>query len=364
MKKILFVFTAVDFKGGIPRFNRNIIDAATMSDCQIDVLVLNDDGKISDYEESISRYKTFSASKLSLIFCLMRFLFLNKYNKIFIGHINLAPLILMKFVMPLNFMAKGYIFAHGVEIWGRIRGIKKLCLKNFFNCLAVSSYTAKSIVEQIGERYQDKVVVFPNTIPKEWYRDEGVRKLTGAPNDLPNKYILTVSRLDITERKKGIDNLIKALPNINSEYSLVIVGKGNDVDYLKGIANHIGVLNRIIFYHHVGDDLLKKFYKGSLCFVLPSDKEGFGIVYLEAMFHGIPAIGARSKGVIDVIEDHVDGLLVKYGDILGLKNAINELVEDYNLRERIVKNGERKVHHGGSFSFHAFSHRLNSILQS
>ena len=364
MDKILFIFSAVDFKGGIPRFNRNVIDAALSSTCEIHMIVLNDAEKLPDFDGNISKYEVCSSSKLMFISKIFLHLMFHRYEKIFIGHLNLTPLIFLKYLTLVNTFADSYMFAHGVEIWGRLGRFKKFCLKNFSQCLAVSSYTANSIIEQMGLQFHEKILVFPNTIPKYWY--EGMQNNTSGtlPSNLPDKYILTVSRLDKTERRKGVDDLIKTLPKIEKECCLVVVGQGNDVTYLKEIANSLNVKDRVRFYHQVDDGLLKSLYENALCFALPSDKEGFGIVYLEAMYYGVPVVGARSKGVTDVIEDQTDGLLVDYGDVDGINIVITELINNEKLREFIVKNGLSKVSSDGIFSFNMFSRRMLKILYS
>ena len=361
---MLFVFTALNFKGGIPRFNQNVIDAAIESGHQVDLLVLNDSERISDYTNSITNYHIFSKNKFRFVFVLLRILFSSKYKQIFIGHINLSPLVFIKYFSPLNFFSKGYIFAHGIEIWGRLNFVKKISLKSIYRYLAVSSYTAESIILQMGESHRHKTVIFPNTIPKRWYLNEKHDDISPTELKLPKHYILTVSRLDRTERKKGIDDLIKSMNKVCSEYSLVIVGKGNDIAYLKNVALDSKVLDRVYFYENVSDDLLKKLYESALCFALPSDKEGFGIVYLEAMYYGIPAIGAKSKGILDVIDSNVDGLLVEYGDVESISHSINQLIKNDEMRNEFISNGYKKVMSDGEFSYTKFSQRLFHILNS
>jgi len=77
--------------------------------------------------------------------------------------------------------------------------------------------------------------------------------------------------------------------------------------------------------------------------VMPSRVDAFGIVYLEAWANRKPVIGARAGGVPEVIKDGEDGLLVPFGDIQGLSEAISLLLEDDNLASRLGEKGFRKT---------------------
>jgi glycosyltransferase involved in cell wall biosynthesis len=96
--------------------------------------------------------------------------------------------------------------------------------------------------------------------------------------------------------------------------------------------------------------------------VLPSGKEGFGIVFLEAMYFGAPVIAASEKGALDVIRDGETGLLVRFGDSIALKKAIERLRDDAALRERLRERGRATVIGDGEFTFRRFSIRTADIF--
>lgn len=78
--------------------------------------------------------------------------------------------------------------------------------------------------------------------------------------------------------------------------------------------------------------------------LLPSRTDSFGIVLLEAWAHGKAVIGARAGGIPDVIDHQQDGLLVNFGDVKGLAEAIEALLADASQRQTMGKNGRNKVH--------------------
>jgi glycosyltransferase involved in cell wall biosynthesis len=78
--------------------------------------------------------------------------------------------------------------------------------------------------------------------------------------------------------------------------------------------------------------------------LLPSRTDSFGIVLLEAWAHGKPVIGARAGGIPGVIDEWHNGLLVGFGDVAGLAEAIQTLLTDELRRQRMGENGRDKVH--------------------
>lgn len=78
--------------------------------------------------------------------------------------------------------------------------------------------------------------------------------------------------------------------------------------------------------------------------LLPSRTDSFGIVLLEAWAHGKPVIGARAGGIPGVIDERHNGLLVGFGDVAGLAEAIQTLLTDELRRQRMGENGRDKVH--------------------
>lgn len=79
-------------------------------------------------------------------------------------------------------------------------------------------------------------------------------------------------------------------------------------------------------------------------FAMPSRTDSFGIVYLEAWLYRKPVIGARTWGVMDVIEDGRDGLLVPFGDAPALADALRGLLADASRRAEMGARGEEKVY--------------------
>lgn len=77
--------------------------------------------------------------------------------------------------------------------------------------------------------------------------------------------------------------------------------------------------------------------------LLPSRTDSFGIVLLEAWQHSLPVIGARAGGIASVISHEQDGLLVPFGDVTALAQAIAQLWDNEGLREQMGRSGRDKI---------------------
>jgi glycosyltransferase involved in cell wall biosynthesis len=78
-------------------------------------------------------------------------------------------------------------------------------------------------------------------------------------------------------------------------------------------------------------------------FAMPSRTDSFGIVYLEAWLYGVPVVAARTWGVSDVVTNGEDGLLVPFGDVRGLVQALSYLLDHPAERAALGMSGEQKV---------------------
>jgi glycosyltransferase involved in cell wall biosynthesis len=83
--------------------------------------------------------------------------------------------------------------------------------------------------------------------------------------------------------------------------------------------------------------------QASTLLVLPSRTDSFGIVILEAWAHGKPVIGARAGGIPDVIDEGRTGLLVNFGDVTGLAQAIGRLMQDDSLCRELGRQGQTQL---------------------
>ena len=151
------------------------------------------------------------------------------------------------------------------------------------------------------------------------------------------KIVLFVGRL---AEKKGVTYLINAMKNIDA--LLIIVGDGPLKQQLEEQASQMK--NKIKFLGAKTHEELKTIYASSDIFVAPSitakdgDKEGFGLVFLEAMASGLPVIGSNSGGIPSIVKDGENGFLVEEKDVKDLQEKIEILIRNPDLYDRFSHN--------------------------
>lgn len=136
---------------------------------------------------------------------------------------------------------------------------------------------------------------------------------------------------------KGFAELIDAVAEI-PKANLVIVGEGPEEERLKALAKARGLSLRVRFLGAQNKEALGGFIKAADLFVLNTGYEGLSHQILEAMYLEVPVLTTRIGGNPEVIKDGENGVLVKYGNGEALKEAIERLCADKELRERLARN--------------------------
>lgn len=150
--------------------------------------------------------------------------------------------------------------------------------------------------------------------------------------------ILNIGRLDYV---KGHDILIEAFKIVIEKYPkkiLKIVGKDwGEKMKLMELLKKLDI-NKNVFLIE-GSNKVSKYYQEASMFILPSREEGFSMVMLEAMEYGIPLIASNTIGPLYLTKNKENGLLFEKGNITALAEKIILLIEDKNLKRKIVQNG-------------------------
>ena len=165
------------------------------------------------------------------------------------------------------------------------------------------------------------------------------------------KRILFVGRL---MEVKGIDVLINAFSQLVAderfnEWTLDVVGEGPELDRLTSLTQKQGMEQRIEFHGSKHRHELVEFYNQAELFVLPSkttslgEKEGLGLVVLEAMMAGVPVIGSDCGGISETIVHQKTGLIVPEDDVDALHGAMVELLNNASLRTELAENAHAEI---------------------
>ena len=171
-------------------------------------------------------------------------------------------------------------------------------------------------------------------------RDYDFRRQYAADNE---KIILFMGRLVY---EKGVQHLISAMPKILSSYrdsKLIIAGRGGMIDDLRAQVSSMGISDKVYFTGYLDEKQVAKMYKCADISVFPSTYEPFGIVALEAMLAGVPAVVSDIGGLDEIITHGVDGLKSYAGNSNSIADSILALLYDPQLRDNIIKNAKQKV---------------------
>lgn len=156
--------------------------------------------------------------------------------------------------------------------------------------------------------------------------------------------LLFVSRL---EERKGVRYLLKAYKRIKEylpQSRLILVGPGDRSRHEYERWVRAVKLEDVVFTGHVPYADLPRYYCTADIFCVPAvGQESFGLVLLEAMAAGKPIVASNIEGYASVVDDGIDGLLVKPRDDRALANAIISLANDEYLRQQMANNGREKA---------------------
>lgn len=271
-------------------------------------------------------------------------------DRVVCGHVAQLPVAWLARVF--NPRLRYFLVAHGIEVWRSFPLIERIALRGATRILCVSDYTRGELLKNCRLR-RERVVVVPNALDPV-FEDPPTEPLAGAP-----PVIFTATRLTYSNRYKGVEHLIAAMPAVRAaepRACLRIVGSGNDLPRLQGIARQHGVLDAgVEFLGGVDDRRLRQELRDCRLFALPSKSEGFGLVYLEAMAQGRPCLGARAGGVPEVITEDT-GVLVEFGNVEAIAAAIIAALRRPWSEEALIGRSRK-------FSFDVFKERLGSVLE-
>ena len=252
------------------------------------------------------------------------------------------------------------VFLHDIEAWEPLAPSRCRIMAGAFVRLANSRFTAQRV--EAANPEGGCVIACPLGLPVE-------RTETGADDrahfEHGTQVVLIVGRMMADERYKGHDQVLEAWPAISREAPgarLVCVGDGDDVPRLREKAALLGVAGSVVFPGFVDDAEMKRMYGGAAVFVMPSRREGFGLVYLEAMAARVPCIGSIHDAASEVIVDGVTGYLVAQDDRSALSQRILALLGDEGLRRRMGAAGFSRYR--AEFTYDTFSRRVREHLRA
>lgn len=210
-----------------------------------------------------------------------------------------------------------------------LKSVIKFILKRSDYVFVVSDSLKENVLKLGIEGLENKLAVTYNTVDVERFRPDQKSTFKEEMNINPQKpVVLFVGNL---VWQKGIEYLIMAKEFLDEDAEIVIVGDGPLFEELKAIVE-FEKIKGIIFTGARND--IENIMPAADIFVLPSLSEGRPTVILEAMASGLPVVATNVGGIPEIVTEET-GILVNPEDSVGLAEAVNKILQDKELKEKM-----------------------------
>jgi phosphatidylinositol alpha-1,6-mannosyltransferase len=255
------------------------------------------------------------------------------YNTIVLSHINLLPVgWLIKKLAPDTEIV---LLAHGIEIWYPVSKRKKRMLHKCDTILAVSNYTRNTIIHTHGLE-AEKIKVLNNCLdpflplPSVFAKSEILLNKYGFKET--DIILMSLTRLASKERYKGYDKVIEAIADLKAKYPHIrylIAGRydSREKAFIDNLLVQRRISNMVVITGFIPDEELEAHFAMSDMYVMPSRKEGFGLVFIEAMYYGLPVIAGNIDGSVDALLNGQIGQLVDPDNVQEIATAITNVID-------------------------------------
>lgn len=330
---------------------------------QVNILSMYDNSsEIIEKYFPTEKFKGFGTNKLAFINAAVKEG--RKSGVVILSHINLLLVgFLIKLLSPKT---KIILVAHGIEVWSPISFTKKIMLQGCNKIITVSNYTREKMIRQFNLP-AEKFIVLNNCIdpflPLPLNKPKNEILLNQLGIDKNDFVLLTLTRLSFKERYKGYDNVLVSIKQLKQKYPRIkylITGKyePEEKDRLDKIIESLSLYNTVIFTGFIPDEEIAEYFNLADCYIMPSKKEGFGIVFIEAMYYRLPVIAGGIDGSTDALLNGKLGLLVNPDDQGELTTAMEKMI---NNRDKFLPDHNLLMDH---FSYPVYKKKLKTIIES
>jgi phosphatidylinositol alpha-1,6-mannosyltransferase len=273
-----------------------------------------------------------------------------KADLIILSHINLSLIGWMIYL--LNPKCQIWLIAHGIEVWRPLKLWKKSIWKICDRIISVSQFTQHKVIALhqasphrcvVVNNILDPFLIIPEHFPKPEYLLERYKI------NANQKVIFTLTRISISEHYKGYEQTIKAISELKKtrkDIKYILAGPYDEAEkarILQLVADY-DLSDNFILAGYIKDQEFADHFLLADLFVLPSKKEGFGIVFIEAMAFGLPVICGNLDGSVDAVRNEEMGTAIDPDDLEALKQAILQklnslltIAERRNIQQQCLK---------------------------
>jgi len=235
-----------------------------------------------------------------------------------------------------------------------LKNIVSFIIKNSCSITVNSTFTKNLIVDIATRSNENKIEIIPMGVDLD--RFAPVNDISLKKKYTEGNLLLFVGRLIDW---KGAKYLVKAMKDVIIAYpktKLLIVGDGPEKLELEKLILELKLKENINLLGEIKNTEVRNYYSISDIFIIPSivvngHTEGLGVVTIEAMACGTPAIGTNVGGIPDVIKDGYNGFLVPEKSHEELAKRIIQLLSDKELERQFIRNGLKIVREKFSWDF-------------
>ena len=235
------------------------------------------------------------------------------------------------------------ISLHGLDINLALKKDRRQALRilEMAEHIIVNSQAVKRIIEPFNLKTPVTVLTPAFEPAKEFNRDQAlIDRLQSQPT------VITVGRLVRRKNHQAILTALAELPELNYQY--LIIGQGPERTNLEKQINDLAISQKVRILANVSHKELPNYYLGAKLFVMPvqnqgSDIEGFGIVYLEAGYYGLPVIASRGTSAGEIITDGLNGLLIDPNQKGELAAAIKQVLTDQEPAAQLGQAAKKRI---------------------
>ena len=289
---------------------------------------------------------------MNLVFSFFTFFeCLKEKPNIILAHF-VVPAGFIGFLMSKIFKIKFIVSIHGEEVvpFNSLNFLKNTIINAVNNASLViinSNFTKNRFVKAGIKKEKIRVIHGPTNYVEHSSDKKFLEQFRKKFTKPSNKIILYVGRF---VEAKGIEYLIRSLQEIkNKNVHLILAGDGILFSELKNLVKSLNLQKKVTFFGRANRQQLGWLYKISDVFVVPSiidsygSTESMGLVIPEAMESGLPVIASSVGGIIEIMKNEVNGLLVPQKDTTALANAIDRVLSDEIFRKKIIENSKETV---------------------
>ncbi|MDR3695445.1 glycosyltransferase family 4 protein [Mucilaginibacter sp.] len=335
-KVVLFSLQTFSTTGGIQKMTRtlahSLYNLAKINEWDFSLWSVYDSNK-----DLIPQYlpaENFVGFNLNRVKFILTTIFQSKKpDVVILTHINLSSVgLLLKIINP---KCKVWLITHGIEVWRPLSRVKIGLLKHCDKVICVSKFTRQQMISR-HQTDAAKCIVLNNAVdpfmklPDTFAKPGHLLLRYGIAEDTP--VLFTLTRLASTEQYKGHDQVIKVIGRLKQNYpdiKYILSGQydhNEEIRIQKLISEH-KVEQQVILTGFIDENELADHFLLADMFVLPSKKEGFGIVFIEALACGLPVICGNVDGSIDAICNGKLGRAINPDDLAELENALTDYLK-------------------------------------